>query len=60
MDSTNADFHARRAQRDQGTRDLCNPEYIRKILAAVRNVQNEASLNIGQDKTQTSKQGVGK
>jgi hypothetical protein len=61
MNSTNTDFNARRAQRDQGTRDLCNPDYIRLILSTSQNIQTDpASTSLGQLGSQTGGQNAGK
>jgi hypothetical protein len=40
MNSTDTDLNVRRAQRDQGTRDLCNPESIKIIPATSQNIQS--------------------
>jgi hypothetical protein len=61
MNSTNADSNARRAQRDQGTRDLCNPDYVRIVLATAQNVPSgQASTSLGQNDSQTGGQSAGK
>ena len=61
MNSTNTDFNARRAQRDQGTRDLCDPDHIRLILSTTQNIQTgTASTGVGQFGFQTGGQNAGK
>jgi hypothetical protein len=61
MNSTNADSNARRAQRDQGTRDLCNPDYVRVVLATAQNVPGgQASTCRGQTGSQTGGQSARK
>jgi hypothetical protein len=61
MDSKNAEFNARRAQRDQGTRDLCNPDYVRVVLTTAQNVPNgQAMTGVGQTGSQTGGQSAGK
>jgi hypothetical protein len=61
MNSTNTDFNAKRAQRDQGTRDPCNPDFIRLILATTQNTQRgPPSTGVGQFRCQTDGQNAGK
>jgi hypothetical protein len=61
MNSTDTDFNARRAQRDQGTRDLCNPDYIRLILATTQTIQNSSSgTDVAPHDSQTGGQNAGK
>jgi hypothetical protein len=47
MDNASADFYVRRAQRDQGTRDLCNPSYVRLVSTVVRDTQNDQASTDG-------------
>jgi hypothetical protein len=61
MNSTDTDFNARRAQRDQGTRDLCNPDYIRLILATTQKTQiGPSGTDVTSHDSQTGGQNAGK
>lgn len=61
MDNTNANVYARRAQRDQGTRDLCSPSYVRLVVTLVKdNQHDQTSTSEGKKSSQTGGDGPGK